>query len=117
VTSAGTRPRAELHPNTVRVLREAYGIDISAQLPRHIDTLAGQSFDFVITLCDRAREVCPEFLGHPRHIHWSIPDPATVADASADAAFERAAADVDTRVRHLLPVLAHAVTQTQEVSS
>jgi len=107
VTSAGTRPKAELHPQTVRVLRETFGIDVSGRRPRHLDTLAGRPFDHVITLCDRAREACPDFPHHPRRAHWSIPDPATTdnSDQAGHAAFERAAADIDTRVRHLLPVL------------
>ncbi|MCU1664179.1 MAG: Protein-tyrosine-phosphatase [Pseudonocardia sp.] len=107
VTSAGSRPKCRLQPNTIRVLRETFGIDISSQRPQHLDTLAGRMFDHVITLCDRAREACPEFPDHPRRVHWSIPDPAT-ADDTAQAnyrAFQRAAADIDTRIRHLLPVL------------
>ncbi len=104
VTSAGTSPRPALHPNTIRVMRSSYGIDIADRRPRHLDTVVDRSFTHVITLCDRAREVCPEFASHPRHSHWSVPDPA--ADGRAGrAAFERAAADIDTRIRYLLPVL------------
>lgn len=107
VTSAGTRHKSDLHPNTVRVLREEFGIDVAGQRPRHLDTLARRRFDFVITLCDRAREVCPELPHHPRRIHWSVPDPAAAGDTDQTSypAFRRAAADIDTRVRHLLPVL------------
>jgi protein-tyrosine-phosphatase len=107
-TSAGTRPKPSLHPHTIRVLRERFGIDIADQRPRHIDDLAGRAFDHVITLCDKAREACPEFPDHPRRAHWSVPDPA-VAEGTDDAgypAFERTAADIDTRIGHLLPVLA-----------
>ncbi|GAA5136779.1 arsenate reductase/protein-tyrosine-phosphatase family protein [Pseudonocardia adelaidensis] len=114
VASAGTRPKPALHPNTVRVLRESFGIDTCGLRPRHLDTLAGRRFDHVITLCDRAREACPEFPDNPRRTHWSIPDPAT-AEGTDDAtypAFRRTAADVDVRVRHLLPVL--AATHRQE---
>jgi protein-tyrosine-phosphatase/DNA-binding transcriptional ArsR family regulator len=110
VTSAGTRPKPELHPHTVRVLREEYGIDASRARTRHVDSLAGARFDHVVTLCDRAREVCPEFPDHPRRAHWSIPDPAAAGDYPA---FRRAAADIDTRVGHLLPVLT-AATDRQE---
>ena len=107
MTSAGSRPKRHLHPNAVRVLRETFGIDISDQRPRHLDTLAGRRFDHVITLCDRAREACPEFPDHPRRAHWSIPDPATADDddQASYPAFQRTAADIDTRIRHLLPVL------------
>jgi protein-tyrosine-phosphatase/DNA-binding transcriptional ArsR family regulator len=108
VTSAGTRPKPRLHPNTLRVLREGFGIDITGQQPRHLDTLASRRFDHVITLCDKAREACPEFPRHPRRVHWSIPDPATASgtDQAGYPAFQHTAADLDTRVRHLLPVLA-----------
>ena len=102
VTSAGTRPKPELHPHTVRVLRESYGIDVSDQRPRSLDGLSGRRFDHVITLCDRAREACPEFPDHPRLAHWSIPDPAAAED---DAAFGRVADELETRIRYLLHVL------------
>jgi protein-tyrosine-phosphatase/DNA-binding transcriptional ArsR family regulator len=103
VASAGTRPRPELHPSTVRVLRESFGIDAGGQRPRPVDALARRRFDHVITLCDRAREACPEFPGGPRRTHWSLPDPA--AGDAAYPAFQRVATDIDTRIRHLLPVL------------
>jgi protein-tyrosine-phosphatase/DNA-binding transcriptional ArsR family regulator len=107
VSSAGIRPKRHLHPNAVRVLHDHFGIDVTGQRPRHLDTLAGRRFDHVITLCDKAREECPELPHHPRRVHWCIPDPATVSDSNrADySAFEHAAADIDTRIRHLLPVL------------
>ena len=113
--SAGSRPKPRLHPHAVRVLHEQHGIDIADQHPRHLDTLAGRRFDYVITLCDKAREVCPDFGGHARRIHWSIPDPAiaiptttTTGDSGQDSymAFVRTAADIDTRIRYLLPALA-----------
>ncbi|WP_330837864.1 ArsR family transcriptional regulator [Actinophytocola sp.] len=98
VASAGTQPKPRLHPDTARVLREAFGIELAGdQRPRHVDRVA-RRFDHVITLCDKAREVCPEFDHQPRRAHWSIPDPDR-------AGLRRTAADIDTRVRHLLPVL------------
>jgi ArsR family transcriptional regulator, arsenate/arsenite/antimonite-responsive transcriptional repressor / arsenate reductase (thioredoxin) len=107
VTSAGSRPKPGVHPHAVQVLREQYGIDIADQRPRHLDTLRGHRFDYVITLCDKAREVCPEFGDHSRRVHWSVPDPATAGHAEdGHDAFGDAAADIDTRVRYLLPVLA-----------
>jgi ArsR family transcriptional regulator, arsenate/arsenite/antimonite-responsive transcriptional repressor / arsenate reductase (thioredoxin) len=108
VISAGSMPRTGLHAHTVRVLRTTYGIDTADQRPRHLDTLTGRRFSHVITLCDRVREVCPEFGGHPRRAHWSVSDPATAHDRAGRAgyaAFQRTAADIDTRIRHLLPVL------------
>ncbi|MEU8343575.1 ArsR family transcriptional regulator [Spirillospora sp. NPDC048832] len=104
-TSAGSRPKPDLDPRAVDVLRDRYGIDIAGRRPRDLRTLHGRRFDYTITLCDRAREVCPEFGDPSRRIHWSVPDPAA-ADRDGSDPFERAAADIDTRVRHLLPVLA-----------
>ena len=114
VTSAGSRPKERIHPTAVRVLREEFGIDIAGTSPRHLDGLADRRFDYVITLCDKVREVCPEFGDDPRSIHWSIPDPAATAGQDDYPAFARVAAEIDTRVRHLIPVL--ATTTPQEVS-
>jgi protein-tyrosine-phosphatase/DNA-binding transcriptional ArsR family regulator len=111
VISAGSRPRPDLHPHTVEVLREEFGIDVSGRRPRHLDAVTGMTFDRVITLCDKAREVCPDFGHRTRRAHWSIPEPAD------RAAFGRTAAEIDTRVRHLLPVLAateRAATDREE---
>ncbi|PRX44928.1 protein-tyrosine-phosphatase [Prauserella shujinwangii] len=97
-TSAGTRPQPHLHPDTARVLRDTFGIDIAGQRPRAVDTMRQHRFDHVITLCDKAREALPEFEHEPRRAHWSVPEPGTDH-------FHRTAADIDTRIRHLLPVL------------
>ncbi|MFF4795392.1 ArsR family transcriptional regulator [Streptomyces sp. NPDC001276] len=112
VASAGTRPKSRLHPSVIRVLRDEFGIDIADQRPRHLDTLIKRRFDHVISLCDKAREACPEFPEHPRRIHWSVPDPAGGADTDQAGylAFQRTAGDIDTRIRYLLPILA----QTKE---
>src|SRR5919198_1224131 len=103
VISAGSRPKPRLHPNAVRVLRDQYGIDVADQRPRHLDTLRGCRFDYVITLCDKAREACPDFLEHPRRVHWSIPDPATAGDTDQASypAFQHTATEINTRIRHL----------------
>jgi len=108
VTSAGSQPKPRLHPNAVRVLRDQFGIDIAGRCPRRLDTRANRRFEFVITLCDKAREACPEFPHHPRRIHWSMPDPAAAGatDEASYPAFQRTAASLDTRILHLLPVLA-----------
>lgn len=92
VCSAGHRP-SSVRPEAVAVMREI-GVDISAQRSKHVDEFAGQRFDYVITVCDQAKEVCPLFPGAPRRIHWSIADPAAVAAGAEQrlAAF-RAARD------------------------
>ena len=108
VTSAGSHPRDRIHPSVVQVLGTDYGIDIAEHRPRHLERTAGRRFDYVITLCDKVREVCPEFPGHPRHIHWSIPEPlpAGIRQRAAEAAVRRTAHEIETRIHHLLHVLA-----------
>jgi len=100
--SAGSHPKP-LHPNAVTVMREL-GVDISSRQPRHFRVLAGQRFDYVVSLCDRVREVCPDFPGHPQVIHWSIPDPAAAGgtDAETYPAFLALAADLRDRIGFLL---------------
>ena len=104
--SAGSHPKP-LHPNALRVMREA-GIDISSRQSRHLSVFAAESFHHVITLCDRVREVCPEFPGHPGRIHWSIPDPAASGGSHQQTypAFRQLAAELETRIRYLLASLA-----------
>jgi len=96
--SAGSSPKP-LQPNAVRVLRDR-GIDISTNRTKHLDEYVARPFDTVITLCDRVREVCPEFPSHPELVHWSVPDPAL--DGSSDRetlpAFERTAVELESRI-------------------
>lgn len=105
VHSAGSQPKS-LHPNAVRAMRER-GIDISANRPKHLERFARERFDYVITLCDRVREVCPEFPGHPERMHWSMPDPAGegATDDESYPAFERTAVELDSRIRFLLHLI------------
>jgi protein-tyrosine-phosphatase/DNA-binding transcriptional ArsR family regulator len=103
--SAGTRPKP-LHPEAVAVMRDRYRIDITGHQPTHVDTVAGQRFGYVITVCDKAREACPEFPARTSRIHWSLPDPAAGEGGLAGyPAFERTAAELEVRIRFLLPVL------------
>ena len=105
--SAGSHPKP-LHPNAVRVMRDEHGIDLPGHASKHLDAFADQRFDRVISLCDRVREVCPEFPGDPETIHWSIPNPAS-GDADDDAsypAFQQTAAELEIRIGFLLAVLA-----------
>jgi protein-tyrosine-phosphatase/DNA-binding transcriptional ArsR family regulator len=103
--SAGVRPKP-LHPDAVAVMRDRYRIDIAGHQPTPVETVAHERFDFVITLCDKARERCPEFPGQPGTTHWSMPDPGAAEGGLAGyQAFDRTAAELDTRIRYLLPVL------------
>ena len=113
--SAGSHPKP-LHPNAVRVMRER-GIDISGRRSRHLGEFADQRFDYVISLCDRVREVCPEFPGGPESIHWSIPDPAREpgSDEETLPAFERTAAELCSRLGFLIEAIEQTTTN-QEVT-
>ena len=103
--SAGSHPKT-LHPNAVRVLAER-GIDISGNVEKHLSRFARTRFDAVVTLCDKIREVCPEFPGQPATIHWSMADPAAEGsnDAETYPAFERTAEELESRIGHVIPQL------------
>jgi ArsR family transcriptional regulator, arsenate/arsenite/antimonite-responsive transcriptional repressor / arsenate reductase (thioredoxin) len=103
--SAGSNPKP-LHRNAVRVMRKR-AIDISGRSPKHLSEFAGQRFDYVISLCDRVREVCPEFRGAPEVIHWSIPDPAREpgSDEQTLPVFERIATELETRISFLIEAI------------
>ena len=100
--SAGSHP-GSLHPNTVRVMAER-GIDVRGRAAKHLSVFRADQFGYVITLCDRVREVCPEFPGHPQAIHWSIADPSGEPDGYP--AFGRVAAELRARVGFLLARIA-----------
>jgi ArsR family transcriptional regulator, arsenate/arsenite/antimonite-responsive transcriptional repressor / arsenate reductase (thioredoxin) len=100
--SAGSNPKP-LHPNAVQVMSER-GLDIAERRSKHLSGFSRRRFDYVISLCDRVREVCPEFPGAPETIHWSIPDPAAEPgnDAETYPGFVRTAAELERRIRFLL---------------
>jgi protein-tyrosine-phosphatase/DNA-binding transcriptional ArsR family regulator len=105
--SAGSHPKP-LHDNAVRVMA-SYGIDLAGRRSKPLGEFAGRRLDYVISLCDRVREVCPEFAGAPETIHWSIPDPALEGDTDAESypAFERTATELDNRIRFLVQLIDH----------
>ncbi len=100
--SAGSSPKP-LHVNAVRVMKRR-GIDISANRTKHFHEFGDQRFDVVITLCDKVREVCPEFPFHPRAVHWSIADPslAGATNRATYPAFEATADALEARIEFLL---------------
>ena len=100
--SAGSKPKV-LHPNAVRVMA-ARGIDISRNETKSLDLFTDERFDLVITLCDKVREVCPEFPDTPGALHWSVPDPAVApgTDDETYVVFERTAVELEARITFLL---------------
>jgi len=76
VNSAGTKPAEKVNPFAVKAMKEV-GIDISNGIPENVDKYINQSFDYVITVCDNAKETCPVFMGNVKHrLHIGFDDPA-----------------------------------------
>lgn len=105
--SAGSRPASQIHPLARRVM-EQMGIDMSQAIPRHFQIFEGQSFDAIVTVCDRVVESCPTFPGDPERVHWSFLDPASIQGTEAEQlhAFEQTALQLTTRLRLFLTLLA-----------
>ena len=82
VESAGTRP-SRVRPEAIAVMREL-GIDISHHRSKHVDELAGQRFDYLLTVCDNARENCPVFSAATIRLHRSFEDPAALEGSEAE---------------------------------
>jgi protein-tyrosine-phosphatase/DNA-binding transcriptional ArsR family regulator len=106
VQSAGPRP-AGVHPYALRVL-DSLGLSTDGLRSKGVEDVIGIDFDHVVTLCDVAREECPELPGDPSRIHWSLPDPAAVAGPEPNRlrAFQRIASELKARIAFALPVLA-----------
>jgi arsenate reductase (thioredoxin) len=102
-SSAGSRPAARVNPFAIQALK-AIGIDWAGHEPRSIDSFVGQQFDFVITVCDNAKEACPIFPGLPIHAHWGMEDPAEVegSDAAKTQAFTSARVLISRRIDLML---------------
>ena len=99
VFSAGTEPRG-VHPYAVRVLA-GMGIDWSTARSKSVTEFLDQRFDYVITVCDRARQVCPVFPGEHNSLHWGLEDPAEAqgTDGERLAAFQRTQVELSNRLR------------------
>ena len=99
VFSAGTKP-TRVRPEAITVMREV-GIDISGHRSKSVDEFAGQNFDYVITVCDNAKESCPIFPAKTKRVRWSIEDPAAVQGSEEKrlAAFRRARDELRMRLR------------------
>ena len=99
VFSAGTKP-TRVRPEAISVMREV-GIDISGHRSKSVDEFAGQEFDYVITVCDNAKESCPVFPAKTKRVHWSIADPAAVQGSQGEAltAFRRVRDELRARLQ------------------
>ena len=101
--SAGTQPKPQVHRLAVAVLKE-HGLEWRDRRPRGVDGLEREHWDFVITVCDRARESCPIFPGQPVLAHWGMPDPAAVEgdEVARRAAFRDALVLIARRIELML---------------
>jgi arsenate reductase len=104
--SAGARPASRVHPLALEVLR-AHGFAWPERAPRSIDSLAHEPWDYVITVCDHAREACPVLPGQPVTVHWGLSDPARVegTDAERRTAFEETYALLERLIDRFLSEL------------
>ena len=99
VESAGVEP-SHVRPQAVEAMREI-GVDISGHRSKSVEEFAGQEFDYVITVCDNAKEHCPVFPANTRRIHWSFDDPAAAVGDEAErlAVFRRVRDEIRGRLR------------------
>ena len=101
VYSAGTRPSANVHPKAIAVMKEA-GIDLSGAFPKNVDRFTKEAFDYVITVCDNAKETCPVFFGKVQHrLHMGFEDPADAVGTEEEvlAIFRRVRDEIRAQVR------------------
>lgn len=107
VNSGGSHP-TQIHPDAIRSM-DALGIDIRSQQSKDLSQFEGQTFDTVITVCDRAREICPVFPGEADQLHWGFADPANIADAATRRrAFDQIAQQLTTRIAYFLATIVKA---------
>jgi arsenate reductase len=100
VYSAGAFPTGKVNPFAVRVLKDSFNIDASEARSKSSEEFKDIQFDFVITVCDNARETCPVWPGQPIVAHWSSPDPAAVegSDEEKYQAFREVAFQINRRL-------------------
>lgn len=101
VFSAGSFPTGKVNPLAVQVLKDIYNIDASEARSKSWEEFNDVEFDFVVTVCDNARESCPVWPGQPIVAHWSSPDPAAVegGDAEKYRAFKEVASQINRRLQ------------------
>jgi arsenate reductase (thioredoxin) len=104
VYSAGASPTGTVNPFAIQILRDCFNIDASAARSKSSEEFKDVQFDFVITVCDNARETCPVWPGQPIVAHWSSPDPAAVegSDEEKSRAFKDVAFQIYRRLQLFL---------------
>jgi len=106
VFSAGTKPSL-VRPEAVAVMSEL-GIDLTGHRSKSVDEFAGQEFDYVITVCDNANEVCPVFPGKTKRLHWPFEDPASVVGSPEErqAAFRNVRDQIQEKIQQWVASIA-----------
>lgn len=101
VFSAGSFPTGKINPFAIQVLKDVYNIDASDARSKSWEEFNDIEFDFVVTVCDNARESCPVWPGQPVVAHWGSPDPAAVegSDEEKYRAFKQVALEIDRRLQ------------------
>lgn len=114
VHSAGTVPRG-VNPLTMRVLEEA-GIDASGARSKSVNEYIDQTFDYVVTVCDEARQVCPVFPGVHASVHWGYEDPAEAEGTEEErlAVFRKVFIQIGERVRQFATVTRRVAREAQQ---
>ena len=117
VHSAGTEPKG-INPLTVRVLSET-GIDASWARSKSVTEYLGQEFDYVITVCDEARQVCPVFTGVYQSLHWGYEDPADATGTEKErlAVFRRVFLQLGERINQFVPLALRARRERAEAAT
>ena len=100
VFSAGSFPTGKVNPFAIQVLRDVYGLDASDSRSKSVEEFGDRVFDFVITVCDNARESCPVWPGQPVVIHWGLNDPASATGSNDEVlrAFKDVARKLQRRI-------------------
>ena len=102
IESAGVEP-SRVRPEAIEAMREK-GVDIRGHRSKSVDEFAHREFDYVITVCDNARESCPLFPGKTERIHWSFDDPAAASgdEAARLSVFRRVRDEIESRLREFI---------------
>jgi arsenate reductase (thioredoxin) len=99
VFSAGSKPAGYVHPLAIKAMKEV-GVDISQHWSKSLEEFLGQRFEYVITVCDNAREACPVFPGVVNQLHWGFDDPAQAqgSDEEKMRVFHRVRDEISSRL-------------------
>jgi arsenate reductase (thioredoxin) len=117
VHSAGTEPRG-INPVTLSTLHQA-GIDASWARSKSVDEYLGQQFDYVVTVCDQARQVCPVFPGVHQSLHWGYEDPALATGSEEErlAVFRRVFIQIGERINQFIPLALRQRREAKETAA